>query len=825
MNESELERISTRIFFIFEQVLLKMEKKAKLERRYNSKRQRMEWALVSESSPSKVLKWFGPHKPSKAKVLKEERRINWFKYKNKSAWLTEETTVPNTDAHPSTKDDAEILKKFVYAPSLSRLDLFGPQEETEFGSGLLEKDKELYPRWEFTETPQFRYKLSFTSRDKLQDEPQSEDVPTTQPSKSETPSSRPPEEFKLSLPEYAYILDRAETQFSACRFKINSFIRYLENFISVLRAYLSSVSAPAPTGESSSLLKDISDFLTALLEKIDTSSLYQLRKDLIKLNDIIDDLVWRLSRYKDRLLSTDPTSGEIDTIDTIINKLEGAEASSLKVALRYDDESAQDVQDITVSNIKKNIKSVVSFLRGIIEYGPLANLIEQDDTEPSVLLTLSHVTKDTVIKVMGKFGEKYEGLSEAKVSLENLLAEIREVIGKVTEPSMADPFFRTPLPESISMYEFSQSPLTIHFPYLKEQKERYDVEYNTMSSFIDTALKGLERVSKAARLYRIYLNAQKYLEQVVFLLSIKEPILDPLSEIVLEEPVEALDFSKIEALIEELEWAIKRAKSELATLKTSSSSGSLLPKFLRSFEVLLSNLYRKKHYLVGLLSDLPEQPRGQQRETYFSGLLINPVAIQLKMFLTTSPFIREVVENIVFEVCRRTPLPYYVVLDYIEIVADKFVPQLPSLFDKFTNGNPKEAVALLIKKSPTSLLEGFIKLTLEFVNSFLGDLLGVIKTEIADDVKYIAELYITGGEDAVVEGVKDASVVTEIKEAISKYGAQVDKLFDSLFDDASAAVSPLLRDIILDSLKSTSSETFELEDESLPEDEDLETEL
>ena len=40
------------------------------------------WALVSKKNPDKVLKWFGQYKPSKEQVLKEERRIQFFKRRN-----------------------------------------------------------------------------------------------------------------------------------------------------------------------------------------------------------------------------------------------------------------------------------------------------------------------------------------------------------------------------------------------------------------------------------------------------------------------------------------------------------------------------------------------------------------------------------------------------------------------------------------------------------------------------------------------------------------------------------------------------------------------
>jgi len=49
-----------------------------LRKRYNAKKKRSEWALVSKKTPSKVLKWFGARKPSKAAVDKEERRVRRF---------------------------------------------------------------------------------------------------------------------------------------------------------------------------------------------------------------------------------------------------------------------------------------------------------------------------------------------------------------------------------------------------------------------------------------------------------------------------------------------------------------------------------------------------------------------------------------------------------------------------------------------------------------------------------------------------------------------------------------------------------------------------
>lgn len=54
-----------------------------LKKIYREKTGRKEWALVSRKNPEKVLKWFGPKKPSKEEVLKEERRVQFFKHAKK----------------------------------------------------------------------------------------------------------------------------------------------------------------------------------------------------------------------------------------------------------------------------------------------------------------------------------------------------------------------------------------------------------------------------------------------------------------------------------------------------------------------------------------------------------------------------------------------------------------------------------------------------------------------------------------------------------------------------------------------------------------------
>jgi hypothetical protein len=50
-----------------------------LKKQYRQDKGRSEWALLSKKS-NRVLKWFGPTKPSHDRVLKEERRVQYFKH-------------------------------------------------------------------------------------------------------------------------------------------------------------------------------------------------------------------------------------------------------------------------------------------------------------------------------------------------------------------------------------------------------------------------------------------------------------------------------------------------------------------------------------------------------------------------------------------------------------------------------------------------------------------------------------------------------------------------------------------------------------------------
>lgn len=55
---------------------------ARLVEKYREETDRKEWALVSRKKPVRVLKWFGPRKPSAEKVAEQERRIQYFKHLN-----------------------------------------------------------------------------------------------------------------------------------------------------------------------------------------------------------------------------------------------------------------------------------------------------------------------------------------------------------------------------------------------------------------------------------------------------------------------------------------------------------------------------------------------------------------------------------------------------------------------------------------------------------------------------------------------------------------------------------------------------------------------
>lgn len=54
--------------------------------RFREENDRKEWALISKepdknTGKRKILYWFGVEKPSEEKVLKQERRVQFFKHK------------------------------------------------------------------------------------------------------------------------------------------------------------------------------------------------------------------------------------------------------------------------------------------------------------------------------------------------------------------------------------------------------------------------------------------------------------------------------------------------------------------------------------------------------------------------------------------------------------------------------------------------------------------------------------------------------------------------------------------------------------------------
>jgi hypothetical protein len=50
-----------------------------LKKKYNKETKKIEWAILSESKPRKVLKWLGESKPSQEHIEEEEQKIQYFK--------------------------------------------------------------------------------------------------------------------------------------------------------------------------------------------------------------------------------------------------------------------------------------------------------------------------------------------------------------------------------------------------------------------------------------------------------------------------------------------------------------------------------------------------------------------------------------------------------------------------------------------------------------------------------------------------------------------------------------------------------------------------
>jgi hypothetical protein len=54
-----------------------------LTQKKNPKTNKTEYCLVSVKTPGKVLEWYGPKKPSDARVEKSEKRVTYFDNKGK----------------------------------------------------------------------------------------------------------------------------------------------------------------------------------------------------------------------------------------------------------------------------------------------------------------------------------------------------------------------------------------------------------------------------------------------------------------------------------------------------------------------------------------------------------------------------------------------------------------------------------------------------------------------------------------------------------------------------------------------------------------------
>lgn len=83
--------------------LEKTERISILRKKYREEKDRSEWALL-DSKGKRVLRWFGPQKPSKERVLKEERRIQFFKHKGSSDPDTSAITFKSAPEYKSVED-------------------------------------------------------------------------------------------------------------------------------------------------------------------------------------------------------------------------------------------------------------------------------------------------------------------------------------------------------------------------------------------------------------------------------------------------------------------------------------------------------------------------------------------------------------------------------------------------------------------------------------------------------------------------------------------------------------------------------------------------
>jgi len=97
---------------------------ARVIQKVNKKTNRKEYALVSKSNSSKVLKWFGPNKPSAAAVAKEEARVERFRKRGQISSESSQVSLRKDIIQPKVKfrspeeqelyrEGAELVRNFI----------------------------------------------------------------------------------------------------------------------------------------------------------------------------------------------------------------------------------------------------------------------------------------------------------------------------------------------------------------------------------------------------------------------------------------------------------------------------------------------------------------------------------------------------------------------------------------------------------------------------------------------------------------------------------------------------------------------------------------
>jgi hypothetical protein len=81
---------------------------ARLVKKHNDHTGRSEYALVSKKS-GRVLKWFGVQKPSHDRVMKEERRVQYFKHLGGNAEKTKSIEEPINIQDPQNAEDLGVI--------------------------------------------------------------------------------------------------------------------------------------------------------------------------------------------------------------------------------------------------------------------------------------------------------------------------------------------------------------------------------------------------------------------------------------------------------------------------------------------------------------------------------------------------------------------------------------------------------------------------------------------------------------------------------------------------------------------------------------------